>query len=220
MKKRNTKYGDPVPLTSGDLFYQKFNFIRTIARNIILPGLILFSAGCSSHDHLKFQGIPITGDLIKFTEMLKEKGYIEVKADGDDQMKFKGRFLERDCNVYLSMTKKSRTPYLVRVDMAKEPHDSVKYSYERLKQHCESILGTGASKYQQFNNSSRFLFNEPKLVRDPQDGDYTRYLSRIGSVYLEVKLDYLSITYLDKKNCQLSVAEGGKEINPESDRGF
>jgi hypothetical protein len=191
-----------------------------MSRIVIIFSVLLFASGCLSHSHLKFQGIPIDGDLIKLTEELKGRGYTEVKAEGEDQMDFSGKFLDRDCQVCLFITKKSRTPYMVRVDLPKEPHDSVKFSYERLKKHCASILGPGASKYRQFNNSSRFLFNEPKLVRDPQNGDYTRYLSNRGSVYLEVKSDYLSIIYLDKKNHEISVKEGGEDIYPEGAREY
>jgi hypothetical protein len=188
----------------------KSNFVKM--KIFIILSIVALSTGCSSYDHLKFLGIPINGDLKIFTEELKKKGYQEAQVNEKDQMKFTGKFSERDCEVYLFTTYKSKTPYMVRVDFLKESHDSVRYNYERLKNHCASILGPGASKYQQFNNSSRFLFNEPKRVIDPKNGDYTRYLSRKGSVFLEVKFDYLSITFLDKKNSELSVAEGGKQI--------
>lgn len=201
---------------SGAQFDRVPCYIRMHKRNFfkmkifIILSIVVLSTACSSNGHLKFLGIPINGDLKSFTEALKKKGYQEAPVDGKDQMKFTGKFLEKDCEVYLFATDKSKTPYMVRVDFPKESHDSVKYSYERLKNHCASILGPGASKYQQFNNSSRFLFNEPKRVIDPKNGDYTRYLSRRGSVFLEVKFDYLSITYQDKKNGELSVAEGGE----------
>jgi hypothetical protein len=178
--------------------------------------MLILSTGCSSHNHLKFQGIPIDGDMKSFIEELKKIGYKEVKPEGEDQMKFTGKFLERNCNVFLSTTGRSHTPYMVRMDFQKEPYDSIKYSYERLKSHCASILGQGASKYQQFSSSSRFLFNEPKLVRAPENGDYTRYLSRKGSVFLQVKYDFLSILWLDRQNNELSVSEGGKGIDPEN----
>jgi hypothetical protein len=194
----------------------KFDFIKEKTRDLIILVLIIIGTGCSSNDHLKFRGLPITGDLGSFKEELGKMGYQEVRSDDEGQMKFTGKFLEKDCMVYLSATKESHIPYMVRVDLPREPHDSVKYSYERLKNHCASILGPGASRYKQFSNSSRFLFNEPGLVKDPQNGDFTRYLSRKGSVYLEVKLDYLSIIYLDKKNSEISAAEGGKKINMNS----
>jgi len=189
-------------------------------KKVIIVSIIILSIVSSSCDHLKFQGIPINGDLKSFTEELNEMGYQEDQAEDEDHLKFSGRFLEKDCTIYLSTTKKSHTPYMLRIDLPKEPYDSIKNSYERLKKHCASILGPGASKYQQFNYSSRFLFNEPKLVREPRNGDYTRYLSRKGSVYLEVNFDYLSITYIDKRNSDLLVEEGGKVIDPENGKEF
>lgn len=189
-------------------------------KKVFIVSIIIFSILCSSCDHLKFQGLPINGDLKSFTEELNRMGYRAEEAEEEDQMKFKGKFLEKDCTVYLSTTQKTNTPYMLRVDLPKEPYDSIKNSYERLKEHCASILGPGASKYQQFNYSSRFLFNEPKLVREPRNGDYTRYLSRKGNVYLKVNFDYLSITYIDKRNSELSVEEDGKVINPENGKEF
>lgn len=199
---------------------QKFNLDKNNWLVIIILSIIIFSTGCSSRGHLKFQGIPINGTLESFTEELKNIGYKEAKAEREDQIKFSGRFLDRDCNVYLSTTNKSKTPYMVRVDFQKEHHDSIKYSYERFKKHCASILGPGASKYQQFSYSSRFLFNEPKLAREPKNGDYTRYLGSKGSVFLEVRYDYLSIIYLDKRNNELLVSEGGKKLNLQSGKEF
>jgi hypothetical protein len=198
----------------------KFYLNKNNIRIFILSGTLTFLIGCSWNDHLKFQGIQIDGDLKKFAERLIERGYTEMPAEGDDQMKFKGRFLDKDCTVCLYTTKKSHTPYMVKVDLAEEPHDSVQYSYERIKSHCASILGPGASKYQQFNNSSRFLFNEPKREIHAQNGDYTRYIGRRGSVYLEVKFDYLSVIYLDRKNNEISEAEGGNKINLERGRDY
>ena len=85
-----------------------------------------------------------------------------------------------------------------------------------MKKRCASVYGEGASRYQQFRNSPRFLFNEEKLVREPKPGDYTRYITGTGIIILEVRLDYLSITYLDRLNNEINRKEGGKENNMEA----
>ncbi len=220
MNSRKPKFKNTIPSDPGSLSDQKFGFFKCMKTNVIIFSIIILSIGCSSRNHLKFQGVPINGDLTVFTEELIRMGYQAAQTEEEDKMKFTGKFLEKDCSIYLSTTKESHTPYMIRVDLQEEPYDSLKISYERLKEYCASILGPGASKYQQFNNSARFLFNEPKLARDPKNGDFTRYLGRAGNVYLEVKFDYLSITYLDKKNSELSVVEGGKEINPENGKEY
>lgn len=220
MNHRNPKFKNPIPSDPDSLSDQKFDFFKSMMTNVIIFSIIILSIGCSSRNHLKFQGIPLNGDLTVFTEELIRMGYQVAPTEEENKVKFTGKFLEKDCSIYLSTTKKSQTPYMVRVDFKEEPYDSLKISYERLKEYCASILGPGASKYQQFNNSARFLFNEPKLARDPKNGDFTRYLGRKGSVYLEVKFDYLSITFLDKKNSKISVEEGGKEINPENGKEY
>lgn len=220
MNSRKPKFKNTIPSDPGSLSDQKFGLFKGMKTNVFIFSIIILSIGCSSRNHLKFQGVPINGDLTVFTEELIRMGYQAAQTEEEDKMKFTGKFLEKDCSIYLSATKESHTPYMIRVDLQEEPYDSLKISYERLKEYCASILGPGASKYQQFNNSARFLFNEPKLARDPKNGDFTRYLGRAGNVYLEVKFDYLSITYLDKKNSELSVVEGGKEINPENGKEY
>lgn len=220
MNSRKPKFKNTIPSDPGSLSDQKFGLFKGMKTNVFIFSIIILSIGCSSRNHLKFQGVPINGDLTVFTEELIRMGYQAAQTEEEDKMKFTGKFLEKDCSIYLSTTKESHTPYMIRVDLQEEPYDSLKISYERLKEYCASILGPGASKYQQFNNSARFLFNEPKLARDPKNGDFTRYLGRAGNVYLEVKFDYLSITYLDKKNSELSVVEGGKEINPENGKEY
>ena len=220
MNSRKPKFKNTIPSDPGSLSDQKFGLFKGMKTNVFIFSIIILSIGCSSRNHLKFQGVPINGDLTVFTEELVRMGYQTAQTEEEDKMKFTGKFLEKDCSIYLSTTKESHTPYMIRVDLQEEPYDSLKISYERLKEYCASILGPGASKYQQFNNSARFLFNEPKLARDPKNGDFTRYLGRAGNVYLEVKFDYLSITYLDKKNSELSVVEGGKEINPENGKEY
>ncbi len=177
-----------------------------------------FLVACSSGGHVEFQGIPIDGTIGVFTEKLKNIGYCKYESEREDQIKYSGLFLGRDCIATISATNKSKTPYSIRIDFSKEHPDSIKYSYEKLMKHCASVLGPGASKYQQFNSSSRFLFNEPKLIRNPRNGDFTRYLSRNGSVILEVKNDYLSITLIDRKNNELSLSEGGRMIDLENGR--
>lgn len=204
-----------LPLMYNKLIHRRFDFTgRIIISYLIITGLILL-VSCSSPGHVKFQGLPIDGDLNVFKTELQKKGYMEVNPDGEEQLKFAGLFLDHESSLLVFTTLKSHTPYMVRVDMPREAHDSIKFSYERIKKHCASILGPGASRYQQFNNSSRFLFNEPKLVREPKVGDYTRYLSNEGSVFLKVMSDYLSVIYVDKKNAELSVEEGGQALNLE-----
>ncbi len=161
---------------------------------------IVFLNSCHSDEHLLFENIPIQGDVESFTGELVKSGFTEPKILRDSLFQLKGVFLDKRCEVYVYGKGKSQTVYKVRVNLPKETYDSIKYSYNRLQKLCSSKYGKGVSKYQQFHNSPRFLFNEPKLIRQPKPGDYTRYTTETGTVTLEVRLDYISITYLDKKN--------------------
>lgn len=176
-------------------------------QNFLFLFFIFFLSSCQSDKHLLFKNIPISGNFRSFADKLVKTGFTEKQLTEDKQISLKGVFLDKYCDVYVYGTKKSQTTYMVRVNLPDEVHDSIKYSYERLQRLYASLYGKGISKYQQFNNSPRFLFNEPKLIREPKTGDYTRYDTPSGTISLEVMLDYISIIYLDKRNDKIREKE-------------
>jgi len=184
--------------------------------NIFILTLVVLITGCSSHKHLAFENIPVDGNLETFLKEMEGLGFQKERSYEKDQAAFSGVYCEKPCGIIVSTTPKSKTVYRVVVNLQKETHDSIKATYERLKKRCALNYGEGASIYQQFHNSPRFLFNEPKLVREPKPGDYTRFMIRSGTIFLEVRLDYLSITYIDRKNNLINKKEGGKENDMET----
>ncbi|HKK42119.1 MAG TPA: hypothetical protein VJ963_06905, partial [Bacteroidales bacterium] len=155
---------------------------------------------CSPGDHISFENIPVDGKLDAFTNELLSLGFIKQKSYEENLSRVSGTYCGKNCVISVFATPETKSAYKVVVNFQKEPHDSVKVTYQDLNKRCASIYGKGASIYQQFHNSPRFLFNEPKLIREPRPGDYTRYLTRSGTIILEVRLDYLSVTYIDKSN--------------------
>ena len=184
--------------------------------NLFFLILVFMFIGCSSHKHLTFENIPVDGNLETFIKELASMDFTEQKSYEEDQAELTGIYCEKNCEISVFSTPKSQTVYKVVVNLQKEPPDSIKATYERLKKRCSLNYGEGASIYQQFHNSPRFLFNEPKLVREPKPGDYTRFMIRSGTIFLEVRLDYLSITYIDRKNNLINKKEGGKENDMET----
>ncbi len=167
----------------------------------------IFLSSCHPGEHLLFKNIPIDGNFRSFADKLVKSGFTEKQQTEDNKIVLNGEFMEKQCEVYVYSTEKSQTTYMVRVNLPDEVHDSIKYSYDKLQKLYTSQYGKGISKYQQFNNSPRFLFNEPKLIREPKPGDYTRYDSRSGTVILEVSSDNISIIYIDRRNNKIKAKE-------------
>jgi hypothetical protein len=172
--------------------------------------LLLFIAvlnGCLPEEHLEFNNVPINGHPDKFAIELNKLGFTEPQITKENQIKLNGVFLEKNCEIYVYGTSKSRTAYKVTIILPKEVRDSLEYSFGKIQKLYSSKYGNGTSKYQQFRNAERFLFNEPKRIRHLSKGDFTRYTTDSGSISIEVMEGYLSITYLDKLNYDISKSE-------------
>jgi hypothetical protein len=188
-------------------------------QNIFLLLLAVLLNGCLSEEHMKFNSIPIDGNLDKFANELIQSGFTEPQLVKENQIKLNGVFLEKSCEIYVYGTRRSRTAYKVRVNLPREAHDSLERSFGRMQKLFSSRYGVGANKYQQFQNAERFLFNEPKRIMHIRVGDLTRYTTDSGYITIEVREGYISIVYLDELNDEISrreMEEGSKkEINEE-----
>jgi len=179
-------------------------------QNIFLLLFLILLNGCSPKKHLDFSNIPINDKLDKFVNELIRLGFVEPQLLNENQIKLKGDFLEKSCEIYVFGTKKSQTAYKVRVNLPGEVQDSIEYRFDKIQQLFTSKYGTGISKYQQFQNAERFLFNEPKRIRHLSPGDSTRYTTASGVITLAVRNLYISITYLDKQNMEIWKRESGE----------
>lgn len=169
-------------------------------QNIFLLLFIILLNGCSSKEHLEFKNIPINGNLDEFVNELIKSGFAEPQLIEANQIKLNGIFLEKDCEIFVYGTSQNQTAYKVKVNLPKEVQDSIEYRFEKLQHLLSSKFGNGTSKYQQFQNAERFLFNEPKRTRHLSPGDSTRYTTGSGVITMVVRDGYISITYLDKQN--------------------
>ena len=162
---------------------------------------MLFIINCrSSRDHLEFMGIQIDGDPDKFAEDMVISGFANPRLMDENQIQLSGIFLEKNCELEIYSTPKSQTVYKVRVNLAEEIHDSLNICFDRIQKLYTSKYGPGTSRYYQFQNSDRFLFNEPKRVRNLRAGDYTRYTTKSGFITIEVRNGCISVIYIDRLN--------------------
>jgi hypothetical protein len=169
-------------------------------QNILLFLLIVLINSCSSEEHLKFENVPINGNRDKFVREMIKLGFTEPQSKTENPIKLNGIFLDKKCAIYVWGTGKSHTAYKIRVDLPVETLDSLRYSFEKLQKLYTSIYGSGKSRYQQYKNPERLLFNEPRLTRRIKKGDFTRFTTDSGYITIEVQEGYLTITYLDKSN--------------------
>lgn len=176
-------------------------------RNIFLLLLIILLNACFSEKHLEFENVPINGSIYEFANELIKLGFTESQITTGNQVKLNGVFLEKHCEIYVDGTGKTETAYKVTVNMPREVMDSLVFSYGELQRLYKLKYGNGTSKYQQYKDTDRFLFNEPKRARRLSKGDFTRYNTKPGNIILEVREGYISITYSDKINTEIMKRE-------------
>ena len=182
-------------------------------QNIFLLPLIILLNGCLAEEHMEFNNVPINGHPDKLANELNKLGFTEPQLTKENQIELHGVFLEKYCEIYVYGTRKSQTAYKVTVILPREVRDSLEYSFGKLQKLYSSKYGNGTSKYQQYKNAERFLFNEPKLIRHLSKGDFTKYTTESGSITMEVLEGYISITYLDKLNNEISKSEMEEEMS-------
>ena len=180
-------------------------------KTISLFAIAAFLNGCSAEKHQQFNGISINGSVEQFTDKLAKNGFADPRPVESNQISLKGKFVGKDCEVFVYGTDSTRTAYKVKVDLPVVNSDSLQSTYEKCQELCSSLHGPGTKRYQQFNNSSRFLFNEPKSEKEIKTGDYTRYTTKTGTIYLVVKREFISVIFLDRINYELKQKESPSE---------
>jgi hypothetical protein len=185
------------------------------AKNIFLLLMIYFLNSCSSIGHLEFMKVPINGQLDIFVNELIKLGFTGPHPVRENKVKLKGFFLEKNCEIYVYATMKNKTAYRVRVNLPGEIPDSLKSNFEKIQRIYASEYGTAKTRYKQYNNPERFMFNEPGLTRQLRKGDFSRYVTASGDITVEVQDGYISITYTDYLNSEIRKRELEEEYNKE-----
>jgi len=186
-------------------------------RDILLFVIIILLNSCSSKEHLIFNNVPIDGHLDKFASELTKLGFILSDSTKKNEIILNGEFLNKDCKIYVWGTNKNNLAYKVIVELPGENPDSLQLSFEKIQRLYSSKYGNGESRYQQYKNPERLLFNEPRLKRQLRKGDFTKYITDSGDITMVVREGYISITYLDKLNNEIRQIEMEEENKKEID---
>ena len=162
---------------------------------------------CSSKKHLEFENIPVGGKLDTFTLSLLKSGFIKTHPAKENTQTFEGNYLEKYCTIEVFATNNNRTVYKVRVNMPSVKGDSLKLNFESIQRIFTARYGNGKSRYQQYKNPKRLLFNEPGIKRVLKRGDNTTFTTVEGKIRIEVQDGYISITYLNTANNEIRKRE-------------
>jgi hypothetical protein len=186
-------------------------------QHIILLVIVIFLNSCASKkEHLIFNTVPIDGHLLTFASTLSKLGFIISDSSKRNEIVLNGEFLNKDCKIYVCGTNENNVAYKVIVELPAEVSDSLQDSFEKTQKLYSEKYGNGESRYQQYRNPERLLFNEPRLKRQIRKGDFTRYTTDSGYITLAVRDGYISITYLDKLNNEIRKKEREDENKKEN----
>ena len=189
-------------------------------RNIFLFVIIVLLSSCSSKDHLVFNGVPIDGSFDKFARELTKKGFVISDSTLQNEIILNGKFVNKECRISVFTTSKNKMAYKVVAELPEEVNDSLEKSFEKIQKLLSTAYGAGTTRYKQYKDPERLLFNEPRLKRQIMKGDYSRYNNGSGIVLMEVQDGFISITYLDKINNEITKREKAEEDKKESDQGI
>jgi hypothetical protein len=189
-------------------------------RNIFLFVIIVLLSSCSSKEHLEFNGVPIDGSIDKFATELTRMGFIISDSTLKNEIILNGKYSNKDCRISVFGTSNNKLAYKVIAELPEEDNDSLENSFKKMQKLLSSTYGTGTTRYKQYKDPERLLFNEPRLKRQIKQGDYTRYNNGSGIVLMEVQDGFISITFLDKMNNEIRKREKAEADKKERDQGI
>jgi hypothetical protein len=185
---------------------------------IFLFVIIVLLNSCSPKGHLLFNGIPIDGHIDAFASELTKAGFIITDSTIQNEIILNGKYADKECKVSVFGTSKNKLAYKVIVEMPQVVNDSLEISFEKMQKLFSSTYGGETTRYMQYKNPERLLFNERGLKRQIMKGDYSRYNNGSGIVLMEVQDGFISITYLDKINNEIRKREKAEEDEKESNQ--
>jgi hypothetical protein len=171
---------------------------------------VTFSSHLSAQDtHLTFKDIPINGELSSFVEKLKKEGFLLEKIDGNIAI-LKGKFVNRDCEIYVFATPKTLIARNVTVYLPKETTwSSIKSDYHSFKASFWAKYGAPANSYE--------FFSKPYYEGDGYEMQALRlekctYASfwdvPEGTIVVKIsEFEQISFVYEDKTNTEKGNAE-------------
>lgn len=168
-------------------------------------------------DHLTFKNVPITGSLDEFVTKMKAAGFTLKELDNNTAT-MEGRFVNRDCELYVIGSPKSKRVWKATVYLPKETSwISIKSSYNDFKEQFTTKYGKPSSSYN--------FFSEPYYEGDGYEMQALRkekchYISfwetRTGNIAVSIsKYEQIKFVYEDRINSSIDTAE--KESNIQDD---
>ena len=166
---------------------------------------MLLSLSVFSQEHLDFRGIPIDGHIDNFIAKMKTLGYT-ISSKDDVSAIMKGKFTNRDADIFILATPQTKTVFKVFVDFEKES------SWSTLKNNYFDYKELYIKKYGETEHAYEF-FSKPYYEGDGYELQAltkekctyaTFFKTQNGIVVVELtKYECLRLAYEDKINIEL-----------------
>lgn len=102
-------------------------------------------------DKLKFNGVEIDGNIDKFVNKMKTKGFI-VKETKDNIVTMLGEFIGKECRLYVIPTPKSKIVCKVAIFFGGGSWESLKREYNNVKDLFSKKYGKPSNEYEFFKD--------------------------------------------------------------------
>ncbi len=187
-----------------------------IKKIIMLMAVMCFNIAIFAQEHIIFKGIPLSGDISSFTNKLKQKGCV-VKNTKNNMVVLTGKFINKNCDIYVLGSKKSKTIWKVVVFLPKENSwTSLKDEYQSTKEQYQRKYGEGKS-YEFFGKPYYEGDGYELLALKKEKCTYiTFFETDLGSIAVEIgQGGYVKIGYEDKKNTEIEKKERQEIIDSD-----
>jgi len=183
-------------------------------KSLLLILFCIFSSILFSQEHIKFKGIPLTGNVNSFSQELVKLGFVIVESNGNI-ITMEGEFINKKCEVLVVGSKTTNIIWKVIAYLPEETNwYSLKNNYLEIKNQFQQKYGDGRS-YE--------FFSKPYEEGDGYEMqalglEKCRYITffetELGTISVDVsKYKQISIGYEDKINLEIKKNEAESIIN-------
>lgn len=189
----------------------------------ILFTLVLFvSISCvysqaQRSQHMTFKNIPIDGHIDNFVQKMRQEGFL-LDFQGDNGAIMKGQFANRQCEVYIIASPKSKIVWKVVATTAEDTSWlSLKQDYLRFKEQYEQKYGKAESSYDFF---AKPYYEgdgyEMQAVRNEKCHFISFWELRSGTISVGISsTENIKFTYEDKLNTRIAKRESNSKIQDD-----
>lgn len=189
--------------------------IRTLILFLLIFAVHPFMSQAQDKEHMTFKDIPITGHLDDFVQKLENIGFKIEEKDGSFT-KLMGTFVNKNCEVFVVASPRSKTVYKIGVYLPKETSwYSIKKSYNDFKAQYTTKYGKPSSQYSFFSDPYYEGDGYEMTAISKDKCTYSAFWDfEQGNIMIEIsEYEQIYFGYEDAKNILIKKAETNAIIN-------